>query len=280
MACHAPLFFCECERLQQSLLKIQGATLVKNGRRILDDLHLEVARGQHTAILGPNGSGKSSLIQLLTRRHYPLAQTGGPPPVTLFGRDRWNVFELRQMMGIVTSDLHQEFVNFGGLTGREAVLSGFFAGLGLASHHVVNDAMRQRAREMLDWLEASHLADKPMEQMSTGEARRVVIARALVPNPPALLLDEPTAGLDLIARRRFLETLRSLAAHDKTILLVTHHVEEILPEINHVALMRDGRIFRAGPKSEVLTSEALSDLYNAPIAVLPQHGGYFRAEAE
>lgn len=260
------------------LLKIDNATLVKGGRRILDGLSLEIAEGQHTAILGPNGSGKSSLIKLITRQHYPLARADGSPPITIFGRGRWDVFELRTLLGIVSSDLHHEFVGTRRLHGLEAVLSGFFAGLGLAAHHHVTPAMRQQAQEALAFMEASALAEKPMEEMSTGEARRILIARALVTDPRALLLDEPTAGLDLVARCRFLETVRHVAGRGKTIILVTHHVEEVLPEIGRVILLRDGRVFRDGPKSEVLTTDTLSVLFDASIQVRHQ-GGYFAAES-
>ena len=131
---------------KQIILNMDRATLVKGGRRILDGLSLTIAEGQHTAILGPNGSGKSSLIKLIGRQHYPLARPDGPPPITIFGRDRWDVFELRALLGIVSSDLHQEFVGVGRMHGREAVLSGFFAGLGLAKHHAVTLAMQGRAR--------------------------------------------------------------------------------------------------------------------------------------
>lgn len=256
------------------LLKIDRATLVKGGTRILDDLSLTIALGEHTAIVGPNGSGKSSLIKLITRQHYPLAGEDGKPRITIFGRDRWDIFELRTLLGIVSADLHQTFVNDGALTGLEVILSGFFASQGLARHHAVTPAMRGRAREALDLMEAAALADKPMAQMSTGEARRILIARALVHDPRALLLDEPTTGLDLIARRRFLETLRRIAGRGTTLILVTHHVEEILPEIGRVVLMRDGAVFRDGSKRDVLTAQSLTALFDAPVQVREEAGYY------
>jgi iron complex transport system ATP-binding protein len=256
------------------LLRIDRATLIKGGARILDDLSLAIALGEHTAIVGPNGSGKSSLIKLITRQHYPLAGKDGKPLITLFGRDRWDIFELRTLLGIVSADLHQTFVNDGALTGQEVILSGFFASQGLARHHAVTPVMRERAQEALDLMEATPLADKPMAQMSTGEARRVLIARALVHDPRALLLDEPTTGLDLIARRRFLETLRRIARRGTTLILVTHHVEEILPEIGRVVLMQNGRIFRDGPKEDVLTAQNLTALFDAPVAVREEAGYY------
>ena len=255
------------------LLKITGATVVKNGTRILDDLNLEIAPGQHTAILGPNGSGKSSLIKLISRQHYPLARPDGEPVVTLFGRARWDVFALRSKLGIVSADLHQSFVS-SGVPGREAVLSGFFASQGLAPHHQVTSEMEGRAEEALKLAQALPLADKPMEQMSTGEARRILIARALVPDPRALLLDEPTTGLDIGARRRFLHTISRIAQAGKTIILVTHHVEEVIPEIHRVVLLRGGKVFRDGRVSDELTSSNLSALFDEPIEVRHQNGGY------
>ena len=265
---------------ETSLLEINGATLVKNGTRILDNLCLTIPQGQHTAILGPNGSGKSSLIKLLTRQHYPLARRGdGPPILSIFGRERWHVSELRSLLGIVSADLHRDFTADEALTGRETVLSGFFAAQGLAAHHDVTRTMHAHAQEALNAVDAANLADKPLARMSTGEARRILSARALAPRPRALLLDEPTAGLDLIARRRFLESLRPLARSGVTLILVTHHAEEVIPEIERVILMREGAIFADGPKADVLTSAMLSALFDAPL-VVQESGGYLSAEYE
>lgn len=242
----------------------------------MDDLSLEIALGQHTAIFGPNGSGKSSLIKLITREHYPLAKPNGEPSVSIFGRARWDVFSLRKQLGIVSADAQQEFVSDPDLTGRDVVLSGFFAGHGLAAHHEVTSEMALRADAALELAHAVHFAQKPMAQMSTGEARRVLIARALAPIPKALLLDEPTTGLDLSARRRFLETLRGIAA-GTTLILVTHHAEEVLPEIERVILLRGGKVFRDGPTAEVLTSATLSALFGERVEVR-RIGGVYSAE--
>ena len=260
------------------LLKIQNASVVKNGKFLLNDLNLEVPDGRHTAILGPNGSGKSSLIKLITKQLYPIVRDGFQPYVSVFGHERWNIFELRTLLGIVSADLHSAFTGEDSPPGLEAVLSGFFAGLGLARHHVVTPEMHARALKSLEEVEASSLAEKPLDQMSTGEVRRVLIARALVNDPRALLLDEPTTGLDLAACRRFLETLRGLASQGRTILLVTHHVEEIIPEIESVVLMQSGRVFLEGSKRDVLTSENLSELFGARVTVR-ESGGYFGAVA-
>ncbi len=264
--------------LDAPLLRIDAAMLVRGGRRILDGLSLEVRQGEHTAILGPNGSGKSSLVKLITRQHHPLAHADRRPAMTIFGRDRWDVFALRSLLGIVSADLHAAFVGDAGMVGLDAVVSGFFAAQGLASHHAVTPDMTRRGVEALAQAGAAFLAERPLATMSTGEARRVLIARALVHDPRALLLDEPTTGLDLIARQRFLETLGGIARRGKTILLVTHHVEEVLPDIGRVILMQGGRIFRDGDKADVLTSENLTALFGAPVGVT-ESGGYYAARA-
>lgn len=262
------------------LLQIHDATVVKGrGVRVLDGISLTVEEGEHTAILGPNGSGKSSLIKLIAFLHYPLLHEDGSPAVRVFGRARWNVFDLRQRLGIVSPELDDTFTDarHGRLKGLEAAVTGFFAAYALFQHQDVTPAMWERARAALDLMEASHLAKKPLGEMSTGEARRVLIARALAPDPVALLLDEPTTGLDMLASRRFLETLRGVTRRGKTILLVTHHVEEIIPEIERVVMLRAGRVFRDGPKVGVLTSANLSALYDASLAVEALPGGYYAA---
>ena len=261
------------------LLKMQGATVVRNGRRILDDLTLTIQQGEHTVILGPNGAGKSSLICLITRQDYPLAHANGTPPLLIFGESLWNVFQLRALLGIISEELQVSYISRtlpGRTRGLEVVLSGFFATYGVFAYQQVTETMRDRAYEALALMEATPLAEAFIETMSTGEARRLMIARALVSDPRALLLDEPTAGLDLPARQRFLETLQKIAQHGKTIILVTHRVEEIFPEINRVILLKNGRILLDGDKEEVLTSKHLSALFEAPITV-HKHQSYYSA---
>ncbi len=231
---------------------MHNASVVRNGKRILDGLTLEIREGEHTAILGPNGAGKSSFIRLITREDYPLASDDGTPPLLLFGQELWNVFELRAHLGIISADLQAHFLNRtlpGRTRGLDAVLSGWFASYGIFRHHKVTGAMREQAWRSLDLLEAAHLAEAFIETMSTGEIRRILIARALVTEPRALILDEPTTGLDLLARSRFLQTLQNIARHGKTIILVTHRVEEIFPEIDRVILLSQGRITARWPEA-------------------------------
>src|SRR5262245_9788214 len=193
-------------------------------------------------------------MKLLALEYYPLAAADGAAPVRLFGQDRWDVFDLRARLGIVSADLHDRFVHGnsnGPITGRDAALSGFFASQGVFTHQTITDDMRAAAAEALEHMGVAHLADVPLDRVSTGEARRVIIARALVHRPAALVLDEPTRGLDVVARHRFLEDLRGVAQRGTTLLVVTHHAEEILPEIDRVVLLRGGRIVCDGAKREV-----------------------------
>jgi len=262
-----------------ALISLRSATLARGGVPVLQDLAFEIRPGEHIAILGPNGSGKSSFIRLVTKQDYPLARPGGEASMLILGQDRWDVFELRSHLGIVSADLHNAFTSglgFGRTRGLETALSGFFASLGLFDHQQVTEAMRERAHAALALVDAGHLAGKRMDTMSTGEARRVLIARALAPDPGALLLDEPTTGLDLAARHRFLETLSKLARLGKTLILVTHHVEEVIPEIERVILLRQGRVFMDGRKEEVLSSGPVSSLFGLPVQVR-RHGAHYSA---
>jgi iron complex transport system ATP-binding protein len=268
--------------LTQPLLELSHATVILGGTRILDDLTLTIAAGEHTAILGPNGAGKSTFIKLLTLQQYPLSTANGTPPIRVFGRDRWDVFELRSQLGIVSADLHDRFVHGnsnGTITGLDAVLSGFFASQGVFAHQRVTDTMRRQAGEALESIGAGRLAAATLDTMSTGEARRVLIARALVHKPVALVLDEPTRGLDLVARHDFMEQVRQIARRGTTILLVTHHVDEIIPEIERVLLLQRGRIACDAPKHAALTAERLGRIFDARLAV-EQSGGYFHVRVE
>ena len=288
----------------QPFLQLSGASVVLGGARVLDNLTLSVAVGEHAAILGPNGAGKSTFMRLLTLQLYPLmdrdgaaleregaameregfsrATEDGPPPIRLFGRDRWNVFELRSQMGIVSADLHDRFVHGnsnGVVNALDAVASGFFATHGVFAHQRVTAAMRTQALEALDRVGAADLATRTLDTLSTGEARRVLIARALVHTPKVLVLDEPTRGLDLVARHAFMERVRDVARQGTTILLVTHYVEEIIPEIDRVVLLERGRIAFDGSKREVLTGPRLSQIF-AGALVVHEAAGYFHVRVE
>jgi iron complex transport system ATP-binding protein len=268
--------------ISEPILELVDATVVKGERRVLDAVTLTVHAGEHTAIVGPNGAGKSVLVNLLTHHERALARDADdadqPAPVRVFGADRWNVFELRSQLGIVSADLHHRFVegnSEGRVDGETAVLSGFFASQGILRYSVVTDEMRRQAAEALARMGVSHLARRWLNQMSTGEARRVMLARALATSPRALVLDEPTTGLDVGARHAFMERVRLIARGGTTIILVTHHIEEIIPEIDRVILLREGRVAAAGDKQSVLTAGRLSELFEASVSVDEQNGYYY-----
>ena len=263
----------------EPVLELSRATLVKGGRAVLDGLTLTIRHGEHTAILGPNGAGKSMLLALLTHYERPLAPEDGRAPVRVFGEENWNVFDLRSQLGIVSADLHQRFVagnSEGRITGEAAVLSGFLASHGLLRYGTVTREMRSRASRALEAAGASHLAGRRLDQMSSGEARRVLLARALVTAPRALVLDEPTTGLDLAARHAFMEQVRAIARAGATIILITHHVDEVFPEISRVVLLREGRIAGEGATAAMMTSARLTELFGLPVDV-QQSDGYYSA---
>ena len=253
-----------------ALLDFRHISVMRGQKTVLDDVTIRVRAGEHVAILGPNGSGKSTLIKVITRECYPLAREGSS--LTILGRDSWNVFELRPLLGIVSNDLMSTCTR--DITGLEAVLSGFFSSIGLQPYHHVTSAMRKKAEEVLDLLEAPHLADRFMDEISSGEARRILIGRALVHDPLALLLDEPSNSLDLHATLELREVLRKLAQSGTGILLVTHHLPDIIPEIDRVILLQNGRIFADGNKQQLLTAERLTQLFGLPVE-LARRDGYF-----
>jgi iron complex transport system ATP-binding protein len=266
------------------LVDCQNVTVYRGQIRALDRLTLSIAAGEHVAILGPNGCGKSTFIKTLTRECYPAIEE---PPSTLriMGRDRWSVVELRAMLGIVSQDLIMEctrgmssdFADFPRrVTGRDTVLSGFFSSIGIWKHHHVTREMERKTDEILDRLEIAHLASRHLHELSSGEARRLVIGRALVHDPAALVLDEVANSLDLRAAHQLRETTRAIAQSGVALVIVTHHLPEIIPEVDRVILMKEGRVVADGPKERLLTSHALSDVFGMSIDV-GQRDGYFHA---
>ena len=250
------------------ILELDRATVRRGARVVLDDVSLRIDAGQHTAILGPNGCGKSTLVRLINRELYPLARRPpASPPVRVFGAARWDVSTLRRRLGVVSNDLQRDFAVAPSMSAEDAVVCGFFASQRIPDHDEVDAEMRTRALAALAEVEAAHLAARPVPSLSSGEARRVLIARALVHRPQALLLDEPTTGLDVVARARFLDMLAALARAGVTLILVTLHLEEVIPEIGRAVLLKDGGVLADGAPAEILTSTIVSIQYDAPLVV-------------
>jgi iron complex transport system ATP-binding protein len=238
----------------------------------LDDFSLQVRADEHIAILGPNGCGKSTLIKTITRECYPLAREESS--ISILGREAWNVFELRALLGIVSNDFLLTCPEEA--TGREVALSGFFSSSGIFSNHQVVERQREMADAALEQVKVAHLAERRVCEMSSGEARRVLIARALVHNPRALLFDEPCNSLDLSAQQSLRQTMRTLARSGIGIVLVTHELADIVPEIERVVLMSAGRIVADGRKEDMLRADKLSALFGVPVEITRREG-YFNA---
>jgi iron complex transport system ATP-binding protein len=249
-------------------LHMQNVNVARGEAVVLHDVNLTIRTGEHVAILGPNGCGKSTLIKAITCECYPIIAPG--MSIRLLGRDRWDVSQLRRHLGVVETNLPGE--RTGVTRGIDAVVAGFFSASTLWPNLHVTDEMRTRAHEALERMQAAHLEQKPVGQMSAGEQRRTMIARALVHEPEMLLLDEPSNALDIAAQRELREALRHVARQGTGIIMVTHHLADILPEIERVIMMRDGRIVADGPKDELIHAEKLGALFGTDVHVTRKDG--------
>ena len=267
-----------------SFLELENVNVARGENVVLHDVNLRIEAGEHVAILGPNGCGKSTLIKTMTCECYPLALDG--TRVRIFGRERWDLTELKKRLGIVSAELpgRQTMKT----SGRDAVLTGFFSSSTLWPNLTVTPEMRHRAEEVLELVGGVGFADKVVGEMSAGQQRRIMIGRALVGSRASaagqgadsasdmLLLDEPSNALDLAAQQELRQMLRRLAQQGTGILLITHHIADILPEIDRVILMQDGRIVKDGPKEQLLTGKVLSELFGVTVEVTPRDG-FFHA---
>src|ERR1700680_4313592 len=253
-----------------ALVDLKNVRIIRGDNVALDDFSLRVEAGEHVAILGPNGCGKSTLIKTITRECYPLANEQAS--MAILGRERWNIFELRSLLGIVSPDLLASCTT--DATCRDVVLSGFFSSTRIFPNHAPSAELLEKTNAALARLGIAHLAGRPVAQMSSGEAKRTLIARALVHAPQTLLFDEPSNTLDIAAQMQLRETMRQLAQSGLGILLVTHHVAEIIPEIERVVFLREGHIVGDGPKDEVLTAANLSDLFGVQVQIERQDGSF------
>ena len=259
---------------ESPLIDIRNATIWRGTTRVFDKLTLTIARHERVAILGPNGSGKTTLLKTINRELYPVQQEDSW--VRILGRERWNVWDLRRHIGIVSHDLQQRYRP--ATTGLEVVVSGFLSSIGV--HGILGDRIDEEqlaaARDILGQLGIAELADTPLRAMSTGQQRRCLLGRALVHGPDTLILDEPTSGLDFAASFDYLARIRALARDGCNIIIVTHHLDEIPPEVGRVVVLDRGRIAADGPKTSVLTPELLSRVYGTRISVA-EIDGYFLA---
>lgn len=263
-----------------AFIELENVNVARGENIVLHDVNLRVNGGEHIAILGPNGCGKSTLIKTMTCELYPVALSG--TRVSIFGRERWDLTELKKRLGVVSPELPGKPTLK--TSGRDAVITGFFSSSTLWPNLTVTDEMRMRADEALEVVGASGFAEKPVGEMSAGQQRRIMIGRALVgsragngtgtASSEMLLLDEPSNALDLSAQQELRAMLRRLAQQGTGILLITHHIADILPEIDRVIQMRNGRIVADGPKEKLLQAPVLSELFGTRVEVTEREGFY------
>jgi iron complex transport system ATP-binding protein len=252
------------------ILQITRAEVYRGDTCVFEDLSFVLEEDRHTAILGPNGAGKSTILKLLAGDVHavPKSETS----IRLFGEAQWNVWEVRKRLGLVSHDLQHQYMEQ--VTGLKVVLSGYYASIGTYGHQDFSYAQIARARSVMDDMGIGGFTDRRYAAMSTGEQRRCLLARALVHGPSVLVLDEPTSGLDLTATFHYLDLVRGYMRKGKTILLVTHHIHEIPPEIRRVVLLKKGKILQDGEKKTVLSERNLSDLFDCPVTLVNANGWY------
>ncbi|MDB4555435.1 ATP-binding cassette domain-containing protein [bacterium] len=247
------------------IIKITNAEVHRGRNCVFQNLSLSINTGENTAIVGPNGAGKTTFLKLLARELYPAKGE-----VSILGNSVWHISELRKHFGVVSMDLQQNFRPH--TPGHSVVLSGFFSSLNTFGHQKFSEAQLSIAEQVSNDLGIHRFRDTPFSKMSTGEQRRHLLARSLVHDPSVLVLDEPTNGLDLAAQFQYFRTVSHLISLGKTLVLVTHHLDEIPLEISRVILLKRGSIFADGPKELVLTQKNLSDLYELPVNVSVNDG--------
>jgi iron complex transport system ATP-binding protein len=256
---------------QTEAIRLSGVGFRRDGRWILDNIHWSVRAGTCAAILGPNGSGKSTLTRIIAGHLWP---TVGEVSVLGETFGQVDLHTLRRQLRLVQSSSPVEMDP--DLSAIEVVLTGYFGSLGL--YDPVSDEMSRGAAEVLDRVGLHHVADHRFTTLSNGERMRALIARALVVSPRLLMLDEPTAGLDLLAREQILATIQALFEQDgtpPTVLFITHHLEELPPATSHVLLLGDGKVVAAGAPGEVLRAEVLSPVYGFPMQVREDGGRHY-----
>ncbi len=263
--------------IREPLIELEHVHVARGSSVVLHDVSLRVARGEHVAILGPNGCGKSTLLKTMTCELYPMVKEN--TRVCLLGRERWDLTELKRRMGVVSPELPGKPTLH--TTGSDAIVTGFFSSSTLWPNLHVTEAMRERAEEILTLVGAEALREKLVGQMSAGQQRRVMIGRALAGasvdgEVQMLLLDEPSNALDLAAQHDLREMLAGLAKRGVTIVMITHHIADILPEMQRVVMMREGRIVSDGRKQDLLTERGLSELFGREIT-LTERGGFWNA---
>jgi len=256
----------------ENIIKIHNATVFRGMHKVFSSLSLCLKTGENTAILGPNGSGKSTLLKLITREVLPVVASNSY--CHLFGEDRITIWDLRKKIGIVSQDFQNDYRALA--TGKDVVISAFFGSIGLHEHNIVTQDMENQADKVLNNLDLVHLANRQYLQLSTGQQRRLLLARALIHKPKVLIFDEPTSGLDMKASFQVIDDMRELTQNGTTLIVVTHHIHEIIPEVERLVLLKNGAIVADGKKDKLLTDAKITELFDIQIQ-LKQSGGFYQA---
>jgi len=255
-----------------NIIDFQNITVFQGRNKVLDEFSLTIDESQSTVILGPNGSGKTTLLKLLNRELYIVEEENSS--LKIFEKERWNVDDLRSNLGVVSQ--HLQYGYSSSAIGLYVVLSGFYSSDGIWQHQKFDETKLSRANEVMDLLSITDLQDREFSNMSTGEQRKFLLARSLVNDPAVLVFDEPTSGLDMSTCFQYLEIIRELIGMGKKVILVTHHIHEIPPEVTRVILLKEGRVIEDGDKDQILTDTNLTNLFDWPIRVI-QENGYYQA---
>ena len=253
-----------------NIIDLQNITVFQGRNKILDNFSLTIDESQSTVILGPNGSGKTTILKLLNRELYIVEDKKSS--LKIFEKDRWNVDDLRSNLGVVSQNLQYGYSK--SALGLYVVLSGFYSSDGIWQHQKFDEKKLNRAKEVMDLLSISELQDREFSTMSSGEQRKFLLARSLVNDPAVLVFDEPTSGLDMSTCFQYLEIIRELIGMGKKVILVTHHIHEIPPEVTRVILLKEGKIVEDGDKDKVLNDASLTNLFDWPIKVIKENGYY------
>ena len=256
--------------MTQELLRLHDAKVKMDGRVILDVDDFVINQGERIVVLGPNGSGKSTLVKLLTKEIEPVWRE--TPPVLFMGQPDPSEETLIETVGLVSTDVQERMMVH--RTVFDIVLGGFFGSVGVPFHIGASDEQVEQARKAIREIGIPSLSERDMLTLSTGQARRALIARALINGPALLIFDEPTSGLDPEGAWNMRQSLSALAKAGHTILVITHKVSEIMPEFDRVVMLQDAHIVADGPKEEVLTTQKLRHLFGVPITLVETDGRY------
>ena len=258
--------------MQPKVLELRNVSVVRDGKKILSSIDLDIFKGENVAIIGPNGSGKTTLLQLFCGNIYPYYDEDNPAVLRILGQERRDLFEFRKHVGIVSMDLQNLFDR--DTTVYEVICSGLFNSIDVFADRKVTEDLDIKVRSSATMMGIEDILDRKVSVISLGEMRRALISRALVNEPEMLILDEPMTGLDISMRSKFRRMFDILSSQGIGLILITHDLSEIPESVNHIIALKEGRILAEGTKKDVLVDSIMSDLYGESIKVIEDNGSY------